>query len=118
MPMGATSLRPAEPETRKPRLTMKPTPSLPSPHELASGFSRVIREWFTADELAECVRRNASEEDPGICHSHDFYDANMAMAEAWELLTSLPCYGEGSPDGANALWDAAWNLAKASNFTL
>lgn len=90
---------------------MKPTPSLPSPHELARGFSRVLRKRLSPDELAECVRRNDSEANPGICHSHDFCDANMAMAEAWELLTSLPHCPE-------ALWDAAWNIAKTSNFTL
>lgn len=95
---------------------MKP-PTIPTVGALAKEFSRVIRDTLSPAQLAECVRRNAANPDPAICHSHDFCDANMAMAEAWENLSSIPC-GADCPDGVNAVWSAAWDIAKRYGFTL
>jgi hypothetical protein len=95
---------------------MKP-PTIPTPFDLAKEFSRVIRDTLSLAQLAECVRRNAANPDPAICHSHDFCDANMAMAEAWENLSSIPC-GADCPDEVNAVWNHAWDIAKDADFTL
>lgn len=95
---------------------MKP-PTIPHRFDLASEFSRVIRETLSEEQLNECRRRNHLQMDRSICHTHDFCDANMAMAEAWENLSSVPC-GADCPDGVNAAWSAAWDFAKRHNFSL
>ena len=49
---------------------------------LAESFGEILRQWLTPDEFAEMKHRNES--DPAYagkaCASHDFCDANMAMA--------------------------------------
>ena len=75
----------------------------------------VLRDTLSPAQMAEVVRRNAAQPDPSICHSHDYCDANMAMAEAWEMLSTVPC-GADCPDAVNAIWSAAWDLAKDNNF--
>lgn len=86
----------------------------PTPTDLANAFSRVIREWATAEELATIVHRNGHEQSPGVCHSHDFFDANEAMMDAFATFSL------SSPDGddaeACALWGRAWDIAKANHF--
>lgn len=90
-------------------------PSLPTVPALARQFCLVLRDTLSPTQMAEVVRRNAAQPDPSICHSHDFCDANMAMAEAWEMLSTVPC-GADCPDAVNAIWSAAWDLAKDNDF--
>lgn len=78
---------------------------------IAAKFSAILREWIGEEKVAEVVRRNAAEPHPSICHTHDFCDANMAMAEAWERLT-----GRRPQDCPERLWDAAWDIAKRAGF--
>lgn len=80
---------------------------------LSAGFSNVLKEWLTAEEMAEVIRRNALPAYAGACASHDFCDANMAMAEAFEKI-----FGEFdfSSDIHSALFNGAWNIAKANKF--
>lgn len=79
---------------------------------LADHFTGVLRNWLTPEQWVEVVSRNADEESPNVCHSHDFCDANMAMAEAWENAFGF------DPDVADeevaTRWGEAWNLAMAS----
>lgn len=88
----------------------------PSTTCLAKDFHRVIREWLTRGQLAEVEKRNATPRyrESGSCATHDFCDANMAMAEAWMNLTGgEPDFGEGEDrdqeicDVINAAWDKA-----------
>lgn len=83
---------------------------------LAAKFSAILRDWLTAEQMEQVIQRNAAETHPGICHSHDFCDANMAMLEAAELF-GLDCDSCIHDEAANRLWNAAWNLAKAKAFT-
>lgn len=79
---------------------------------LAESFGETLRQWLTPDEFAEMKHRNES--DPAYadkaCASHDFCDANMAMAAAFHS-----CLGR-EPDVAGerdaGLWNAAWELAR------
>lgn len=84
--------------------------------ELAHEFSRVLREWLTDDEMAQVIERNAEVDDPAICASHDFCDANMAMYEAFERVMGHPIDTRKKAD--LAVWDKAWNMAKASDFAV
>ena len=93
--------------------------------KLAEEFARIIREWLTAEEMIEVNRLNDAEpENSGICHSHDFCDANMALVEALDNLGI-----ENSIDLPNDTFDervayiyamkfesAAWDLAKSNHF--
>lgn len=93
---------------------------------LAVEFSRILREWLT-EELAEVVRLNAAEPDKsGVCHSHDYCDANQAMLDAWEVVFGkgeVPaCIREHKTDAEenhdDAIWNAAWTMAKEKGFSL
>lgn len=65
-------------------------------------------------DFAEVLKRNATETDKCICHSHDSIDANAVMADAFEA-----CFKE-SIDFENQIHldviNEAWSLAKKSNF--
>lgn len=85
---------------------------------LARKFSAILCEWLTPEQIQEVVEKNKIAID-GVCHSHDYCDANMAMDEAFVELWS-----EGTADDTNpsqqtedhALWGAAWQIAKDNNF--
>ncbi len=81
----------------------------PTAEQLGDKFSAILKRWLKPWEMREVAKRNREETSEGVCHSHDFCDANMAMDEAW---TS---FGLASIDGENEfeckLWGAAWNHA-------
>lgn len=93
-----------------------PSASHGSVPELAHEFSRVLREWLTDDEMEQVIERNAEVDDPRVCASHDFCDANMAMYEAFERVMGHPIDTRKKADVA--MWDKAWNMAKASDFAV
>jgi hypothetical protein len=93
--------------------------------KLAKEFCVVIREWMKPDEMQKVIALNRSEENPEICHTHDFYDANMAMDEAGERLGLHLCpdedengnvVGVGHTEDATNLWCEAWSIAKRAEF--
>lgn len=64
--------------------------------------------------IRDVIDRNKAEDEPSVCHSHDFVDANMVMAAAFE-----EAFGQqpdvDSVDDAN-MCSAAWDIAKAADF--
>jgi hypothetical protein len=86
---------------------------------LALEFARVLRSWLTAEQMRLVLERNAEGAKIGAawCASHDFCDANMAMAEAMQtVLGREPDPVDNEADGD--LWNAAWSRAKAAGFAL
>jgi hypothetical protein len=85
---------------------------------VAKNFAGIITRWLTEDELRLANRLNATPAySDGCCATHDFCDANMAMAEAMGMEGLDPL--EYCDDGASRLrnlWEDAWNLAKAAEF--
>lgn len=87
---------------------------------LATAFSRNIRAALEPEELQEAVVRNLAESSAGVCHTHDFLDANMIMDAAFseafgrEREDEDPETGEEPEDFA--IWSAAWMLAKRNGF--
>ena len=87
--------------------------------KLAKEFCNVLREWLTPDQMVEIASRNSKETLVGVCHSHDFCDANMAMLEA-----AKNCGLVSDVDDIDGLcvmddvWNAAWDKARESGFTL
>lgn len=90
---------------------------------LAKAFAAILKEWASPEEWTTMRRANAAETDPTICASHDFCDANEAMAEAFTKLGLTAPGDEGCEDGSPAfeetcgLWNAAWALAKKEDLT-
>ena len=85
--------------------------------KLAAEFVAVLTEWLTPAEFAEMQRRNVTAGE-GVCASHDFCDANMAMDEAFTHALGRKPDVMDSDDGAEgrdvALWNAAWAAAMPS----
>ncbi len=82
---------------------------------LAREFTRILRKWLTPDQMKQVIARNKAETDSSVCHSHDFCDANEAMAMAFERL-GLETPNDGSGEYSFRQWNQAWDLAKKSNF--
>lgn len=82
--------------------------------KLAREFSEEIKEALTVQQFREVLDRNAAEDNPGVCHTHDFMDANMPMSDAFERVVGHEV--DGNNDEDVSLWNAAWDIAKAAKF--
>ena len=82
--------------------------------KVADAFIVKLREWLTPEELAAVDERNAREESPIVCHSHDFCDANVALAEVFEKYGLDPL---SQDDSIINLWNTAWDIAKVKGFS-
>lgn len=80
---------------------------------IATKFVATLREWLTAEEFAEMKVLN--ETDPtykgDCCASHDFCDANVAMADAFAEVMGHQVDGDNEADCK--VWNDAWELARA-----
>jgi hypothetical protein len=84
---------------------------------LARRFASNLSKRLTAQQLEAVRKGNATDpraKDGSICYSQDFCDANVYMGHAWEAV-KLPAHRSNSDEHA-AVWNAAWNLAKACEF--
>jgi hypothetical protein len=83
---------------------------------LAEVFTARLKAEMTPSEWAEMCKRNATA-DSLTCHSHDFLDANMIMADAWRYAVGadfLPDDDSEPSQSSVDLWNAAWDHAKSS----
>lgn len=80
---------------------------------LSYKFSLVIRDWLGA-EIYDAIELNRAEQCDSVCHTHDFCDANEAMAEAW--LEVFGTAADTSSEYVCKIWSAAWCLAKEREF--
>lgn len=78
---------------------------------LGQRFATKLREAIGAKNFRAMQKRNAKETSQGICHSHDFCDANMVMLEAMQELrpdlAALDCNTEAFCAPFNAAWEWA-----------
>lgn len=91
----------------------------PTAQAIADKFVELLRRDLSPEDLGEVCARNATAA-PGVCHSHDFCDANMVMAEAFYTLGlatpvdidyEINLELETAHDAASKLWSEAWDLA-------
>lgn len=76
---------------------------------IAQSFVDNLAAFVGDDNMAVIAQRNADERVPGVCHTHDFADANVFMDAAFKM------HGV-QDDGVHGLhivdrthdWDAAW----------
>lgn len=78
-------------------------------YELATRFIQVLSEQLEPENLVAIDWLNSMEEDPNICHSHDFIDSNMTMVAAFHEECGRELDPANSDDAA--LWTDAWELA-------
>ena len=79
---------------------------------LAHRFAGNLLIEIGMNKLREVVARNAVETRKDVCHSHDFCDANMTMAAAFEEVTGRDPLANGeTADEDIAMWNAAWARA-------
>lgn len=85
--------------------------------KLARAFAEQLRADI-GDAAFEAVKRlNATPQfkDTGACASHNYCDANMTMAEAFETAMGRDVFtGDHILDADMDLWNAAWNFARTT----
>ena len=74
---------------------------------VARAFGRLLLKKL-GGRLAAAVRLNRAEGNPNVCHTHDYCDANMVMERAMREC--------GESGRTVAVWNAAWDMAKAAGF--
>ena len=83
---------------------------------LAGIFVDVLYEQTTPAQFEAIRLRNADEPaGSGVCHSHDFVDANITMAEAFRRAIGRDF--DADSDADVALWNAAWEVANRVSLT-
>jgi hypothetical protein len=110
-------LGPADtPEQVRAMIQCYEAPKLPEAKTLADEFARNIRRSLTTEQLAEVNRLNATPKYATlrICATHNFIDANMAMADAWETITGREM--DASSEDESRVWSDAWDLAVRVQF--
>ena len=85
-----------------------------TPALLAHNFANLIRRLTTQEEF-DTIRKRNKTIPPGCCATHDFMDANMVMADAFSALAGREMDLESDAD--TAMWNAAWEIAKAEYLT-
>jgi hypothetical protein len=83
---------------------------------IARAFGAGIQAALTPAQFRELLDLDA--DDSGICHSHDFCDANMVMLAAFtETMGHEPAFlTEEHAETDLNLWNDAWEIAIAANF--
>jgi len=71
-------------------------------------FVEKLRAELPPAHFAEMQNLNSTADD-GICHSHDYLDSNMTMAEAFEQVVGREI--DTQDDDDRALWSSAWRYA-------
>lgn len=75
--------------------------------QVARTFASFLKQTVTAENWDEMRRRNQQEKSEGVCHSHDFTDANLLMSAAISEVLGRECDVEKD----TALWNGAWEFA-------
>lgn len=80
---------------------------------IAEKFSELVRLALGTD-IDDVIRRNREEPDGSTCASHDFCDAQLLMAWAFDEVLDRGCYPDSETDAE--LWRAAWKRAQTTGF--
>ncbi len=87
---------------------------------VAQRFAGRLRAMLTPGQWRTMRQANAAEQDAGVCHSHDYCDANEVMADAIADVTGA--YDSLAPDDPREdslirTWNAAWDAARLAHLT-
>lgn len=82
--------------------------------EIARAFAASLVEGLGQATVREINARNAIEDHPSVCHTHDFCDANVDMWNAFEHTLHREPDVDSESDAD--IWNQAWAFARAHNF--
>ena len=82
--------------------------------DIGKEFSSILLIDLGIDVMREVVEKNSTEEYDGVCASHDYCDANLVMAEAFNKICRREAEIDSEED--SYWWGEAWNYAKVNNF--
>lgn len=83
---------------------------------LAKVFADKIAQTHTSEACEQIVRRNRNEEDAGICHSHDFCDANELMMRAYCEVFAITEEEFDMTEEIASNINEAWAIARINEF--
>lgn len=89
---------------------------IPNVDHLAGAFVGLLSASLTPRQLFQVQITNATAGE-GVCASHDVCDANVYMAEAFELIARRPLPDFDHSDADVAAWNAAWDIARTRYLT-
>lgn len=95
---------------------MTETITRPTAAALASAFVRGLHKQMTVAQWNEMLLKNASGRYNLACASHDYVDANVIMAEAFEATYGRELLWGDDTDDTEA-WNAAWDVARLTMLT-
>lgn len=79
-------------------------------NQVAKAFLAGLLRYLGQKKFDAAVKLNLTRR-PGICHFHDYCDANVFMAEAIKQVRGLKREVSLQSDRNLALWNAAWDRA-------
>jgi hypothetical protein len=86
---------------------------------IGEAFAAHLKMELSSDGMAEVRALNATPAYADCCASHDFLDANEVMLTAFQDIMGRDAAfldGEGAEaDADEALWNAAWDYARAKH---
>jgi len=93
--------------------------------QLAGAFFATLTVWLSPAEFRRMRIKNRAHADAGrtgVCASHDFCDANEAMAEAFQRVLHRDCVLPSDGNDQQCAedmraWNAAWDHARAAYLT-
>lgn len=106
---------------------MKAPKYLPPAETVARAFCSELLRAIGPIDLSEAAKLNAADEDKNCCHTHDYCDSNVCMDEAFKRtsgFSSMDFEGDKIISGgcmseaAMNVWNQAWTMAKAANFSM
>ena len=86
-------------------------------YQLAIEFSRQLCIALTAEQIDTVIELNGANQNPNICHSHDFCDANQVMLDALAALGLPDDAAFAAPGRLSPLVGSAWQIAKDHDFS-
>lgn len=96
-----------------------PTNTADTAERIGDRFAAILTEWLGARTMATVRARNsewqAADPTTSACAAHDFCDANMAMAEAFEAVVGRE--PDVDAEGDTQLWNAAYDHAMRKHLT-
>jgi hypothetical protein len=82
---------------------------------IARDFVKLLRESLSRGQWIAMTHRNVANIGTGICASHDFCDANMPMADAFERHMGHTPEADSERDAS--FWNDAWQIAQRRDLT-
>jgi hypothetical protein len=76
---------------------------------IATRFAEILKNWLDPADFAAMRERNVELSPQGVCASHDYCDANMAMLEAFQdvMLREYSFDNDEDHRAMRRAWDAA-----------